>query len=219
MKNRALVVNKHFIVESPEFLFVGIKYHLEKLELKQEITKIVINLSTDGLPLYNSGRGQRFWPFVMQIDGYTDIHVVSIYAGVCDPTADILVHPLLLDELKDLYDNGWNGLAFEIGFITCDLMAMAKLKGIKGPSGYDSCYKCVIKGYYSRAFHKIVFDPTIAESSALRTNASFRDPTVQRCHHQMVNKSKQQIADDPPEEDNHTDEDPIIMTPLISKFL
>lgn len=131
----------------------------------------------------------RFWPFVMLIDGFPGrTHVVSIYAGVKDPTPDVLVDPLLMEELLDLYQNGWKGLEFDIGFITADLPGMAKLKGCKGPAGYCSCYKCTIRGHHSSRFHKAEFSPRV--NAPLRTNASFRDPTVERSHNQDPNTDR-----------------------------
>lgn len=181
---------------------------------KVDMEKLVVNLSTDGLPLYGSGRGQRLWPFLMQIEGYDEVHVISVYCGTSDPTAEILVDTLLLEELQDLYRDGWGGLTFEIGYITCDLMAMCKLKGIKAPTGYNSCYKCKIIGKYSKEFHKIVFCPVMARSALKRTNESFRNPRVDRNHHQLVSKTKRKVAAAPSETDPHNEDDPIIITPL-----
>lgn len=184
------------MVQEKDRLFVGIKYHLQRLEFPPN-KKIVVNFSTDGLPLHGSGRGQRLWPMVMQIDGYDGVRVVSIYAGITDPTAEILVDILLLQELRELYEDGWNGQDFEIGFITCDLMAMAKLKGIKGPTGYDSCYKCTIHGYYNKKLHKMEFYASDAVAAPLRTNESFRDPEVDLAHHQIVIAGRTQTMTTP----------------------
>lgn len=130
----------------------------------------------------------RFWPFVMLIDGFPGrTHVISIYAGLHDPTPQVLLDPLLIEELIDLYQNGWNGLAFDIGFITADLPGMAKMKGCKGASGYCSCYRCVIKGHHSKRFHKIEFTAAAANSARRRTNESFRDPTRETTHNQDPN--------------------------------
>lgn len=215
VKTRAMSVNDRFLVEEPGRLFVGIKYHLRNLEIKPDMKKIVVNFTTDGLPLYNSGRGQRIWPFLMKIDGYEAVHVVSVYCGDCDPTADILVDTLLLDELQELFEHGWGKLKFEIGYITCDLQAMAKLKGIKAPTGYHSCYKCKIRGTWSTQFKKVMFCPVVARSTPLRTNESFRNLRVDRNHHQPVSVAKSAVAEAPSEHDPHDDEEPIIITPLL----
>lgn len=200
VKKRAIQAHQKFLVEENSLVFIGVKYHLQRLFFPPETQQIIINLSTDGLPLYRSGKGQRFWPWVMQIDGLPGrVHVVAVWSGLKDPSAEELANEHFVKELRDLLINGWEGISFRIGYIASDLMAMAKLKAIISPTGYLSCYRCTIFGIHDG--NKVCFMPEEAEVANERTNSSFRLHTDTE-HHQPVDmaaRQRRRLRKEPPD--------------------
>ncbi len=148
VRSRAETVGS-FFVEHDDFVYIGIKHHLENY-FSQEMTSIILNFSTDGLPLGPS-TSRRFWPVLMSWQGFDNlVFVISVTffdnAERSVPVCSITRY--LIPEIKQLVESGFRGIPVHIGHVTGDLPAMALLMQIRGHSGYFSCYKCNIEGQY-----------------------------------------------------------------------
>jgi hypothetical protein len=82
VRNRALNRHKPFQILTQSFLYIGLRYHLESLDFSGW-SEISLMLTTDGLPIAKSGRGQRFWPLLMKIRGNSEhrVFVIAIFSG------------------------------------------------------------------------------------------------------------------------------------------
>ncbi len=188
-----------FPVEEDHFVYLGIRCHLDEICATRP-AEIVLNFSTDGMPL-GSSKTRKFWPVFMTTPTVPGrVYVISVrYFDRNSPAVTVyLVLGPLLGELNQLLEHGFNGIQVKIGFITADLPAMALLKQIKGHAGYFSCYKCAVEGEY---IHGSVRFPTrIALSAAVRTDDSFRN------HHQLDHHLK-------------IDDEEVIPSPFLGKYI
>lgn len=131
--------------------------------------KMLVNI--DGIPIFKSC-GTQFWPILCSIENKVPF-LVALFYGSSKPTS---VQEFLHDFLEELSIIQRDGFLYESkryiivlsGFV-CDAPARALLKCIKGHTGYYSCERCIIKGYYKS--NRVIFYST--SDFAKRTNEDF----------------------------------------------
>ncbi|WAR00574.1 hypothetical protein MAR_024946, partial [Mya arenaria] len=127
----------------------GGKYIYFGIETVEDKT-IKLNFNIDGIPVFKSTVTQ-FWPILCSLGDYTPI-MVSIIYGPSKPSS---LEDFLADFLTELDRLVLEGISFEnervnvnVNAFICDAPAQAFLKCIKGHTGYNSCERCIVRGYY-----------------------------------------------------------------------
>jgi len=143
--------------------------------------KIVVGI--DGLPLTKSS-SSCFWPILGYVrhPTYTPyVFLIGLYWGKDKP---LNCNPFLLDlvnETKELYQTGFQTdfgrKRVIIDAICCDLPAKSFILKTKGHTGYHSCTRCLISGFY---FERRVCFPGIPISK--RTHIDFLNRTDEEFH-------------------------------------
>uniref|UniRef100_A0AAG5D0U7 Transposase domain-containing protein n=1 Tax=Anopheles atroparvus TaxID=41427 RepID=A0AAG5D0U7_ANOAO len=154
-------------------------------DVQPKVPNISINVSIDGLPLHNSGPTQ-FWPILMNIWETPEVPclVVGIFCGPSKPSIlEEYLRPLV-DELITLSDNGiiiaGTEIRVHVRAFIADSPARSFIKGVINFNGKHGCQKCVVKGEYSRASHRLFFRGVDAQQ---RTDEEFRSMDVYIGHH------------------------------------
>lgn len=146
--------------------------------------KIRIVIGIDGLPLTKSS-SSCFWPIL----GYVrhpvykpHVFLIGLYWGKDKP---LNCNPFLLElvnETKELYQTGFQ-TAFGIkqvvvDAICCDLPAKSFILKTKGHTGYYSCSRCLISGFYFE--RRVCFPGT--DFITKRTHIDFLNRTDEEFH-------------------------------------
>ena len=165
---------KKFLITADSQLYIGIGRALEFLFTEKEKNYkacpiIKLSFNTDGLPTAKSSNAE-IWPILMSTNiEPTLVHVISVFFGHTKPkprdifTAAFVVElGYLLKNGMTIMDNEGNAIYHshvEMGFVVCDLPALALAKAIKGPTGYSSCSKCTVLGVNDK--RRMSFIPAI----------------------------------------------------------
>nr|CAB3260130.1 transposase domain-containing protein [Phallusia mammillata] len=132
---------------------------------------LIINI--DGLPLFKHSPDFKIYPILISV---YKLRMRPICAGIyCTeksknremPVSEVFLLDLLND-LKDLRSNnifqGHLCLKFcGNGIFVCDAPARSCLKQIKSHSGYNSCERCQVKGFYDHLSKHACFEPVVRQ--------------------------------------------------------
>ncbi|XP_053661741.1 uncharacterized protein LOC128710904 [Anopheles marshallii] len=139
--------------------------------------KFELNLSTDGVPVYNCSPIQM-WPILMQLHNIPDapVMVVGIFCGTSKPSdAETFLRPLVT-ELNNLQDNKINingkEISISVRVFIADSPARAFIKQVCYYNGVHGCMKCKGLGTSLKKPKKVIFEDTTAD---LRTDVEFRN--------------------------------------------
>ncbi|XP_052901537.1 uncharacterized protein LOC128309187 [Anopheles moucheti] len=139
--------------------------------------KFELNLSTDGVPVYNRSPIQM-WPILMQLHNIPDVPVmvVGIFCGANKPSdAETFLRPLVT-ELNNLQDNKINingkEISISVRVFIADSPARALIKQVCYYNGVHGCMKCKGLGTSLKKPKKVIFEDTTAD---LRTDLDFRN--------------------------------------------
>lgn len=168
----------------------GITEALNSLLLKPDcLDEVGLFINIDGVPLSNSSNSD-FWPILGRLHYpiSSKPFVIGVYHGKGKPTSFNEFLRRFVEEANDLLNNGmvfkWKKLTVRISAFTCDLPALASIKGIKTHSGFFSCTKCETEGIYIHNRNNTGGRVTFPQLDAqLRTNRSFRLQS-QKEHHE-----------------------------------
>lgn len=168
------------VVFNGNFCYFGVQKVIEFLVEKHNIQitgsdYIGLAINIDGVPLSKS-TDSTFWPLLGNITSIipleNKVFLIGLFHGKQKPAhPDILLQDFI-NECQNLngkiYIQGFY-LDFEIKMMICDMPAKSFVLQIKGPTGFYSCTKCVIKGGSAKP---ICF---LEENCEKRTDASFRN--------------------------------------------
>ncbi len=134
-------------------LFKGISKIFTNFSRLIEYFDIFIHF--DGLPLFKS-TNVEMWPILCRIkterDGFSQVFCVGSYVGCGKPSDSNNYLSILVEELKDLLNEGIEVgdrklFVRQIAFI-CDAPAKSYVKKTIDHGGYSSCHKCFVVGVY-----------------------------------------------------------------------
>uniref|UniRef100_A0AAG5DCT9 Transposase domain-containing protein n=1 Tax=Anopheles atroparvus TaxID=41427 RepID=A0AAG5DCT9_ANOAO len=139
-------------------------------------TMLSLNISIDGLPLYNNST-EQFWPILLNIHEMPQIApmTVAIFCGLKKP--DDVEHFLrpFVQEMNYLSENGLmlndRCVPVKLRAIIADSPARAFVKGVVNFNGQHGCIKCTTVGVYNREGHTVIFKELQAQK---RQDAAFR---------------------------------------------
>jgi hypothetical protein len=121
--------------------------------LKTNVTKILLQININGLPLFKSSNIELYPILGVCSDFINDTpFIISCFVGTGKPDPiETFLAPFLL-EFKKLqlagFDCNNKHFNIDIKFFICDAPARAYLKGIVGHTGKHGCEKCTIIGQY-----------------------------------------------------------------------
>ncbi|XP_035890660.1 uncharacterized protein LOC118513892 [Anopheles stephensi] len=143
---------------------------------KPTIDRLEINLSMDGIPVYNNGPTQ-LWPILMQLHNIsgTPVLVIGVFCGSSKPNnCEDYLRPLVT-ELNQLLESGFKigGKQYHVNLrlIVADSPARAFIKGAAYFNAIHGCMKCKCVGVHVKDARKVIFENSEAEK---RTDAEFR---------------------------------------------
>lgn len=138
-------------IEPGLYYHFGIAYGLKSdnnlISILSENIKLVI--SVDGLPLTKSS-SSMFWPILgyVRYPGKPRMFLIGLYWGREKPCSSNLFLKNLVNELKDLSENGMEtdfGKTFVfVDTFCCDSPAKSFILCTKGHAGYSSCSRCTV---------------------------------------------------------------------------
>ena len=152
---------KKFQEDTDTFVYIGIRDSLQMLYKQNNAIKnkfddtdtIELMFNVDGLPLYGSNTNQ-VWPILMSTNIAPEfVSVVGVWFGNSKPLAEELLSSFIKD-LKEIFSAGILVTAEKsiiiptVKYLTCDIPAIALIKGGKGATAYGSCTKCSVYGEY-----------------------------------------------------------------------
>lgn len=170
-----------------QYFYFGIENQIKSLydsnNLIFSFESISLLFGCDGFPVTESSSTQM-WPILFRIKEFTKIRpiLVGLFCGETKPTSLREYLEKFIDEIYHLQQSeiqltSEKKVKIVLYCIVCDTLARSFLKCIKGHSGYSSCERCDIEGFYDG---HVYFQTEVGN---LRTNESFRnkcDPD----HHQ-----------------------------------
>lgn len=166
----------HFGIEN------GLCHILDSVNEVYGSNHIKLELNIDGLPLAKSSRKQ-FWPILCKIEEqpYNEVFLVGLYEGNEKPaSAESFLRPFV-NELKELYENGFkhNGKTISISLdkIICDAPAKSFILGIKSHNAYHGCTKCIAEGDFIK--NRMTY---VTTNCTLRTDERFRAGVYEEYH-------------------------------------
>lgn len=141
-------------INGDQLWYKSITTNLNSMNLENYLKihrKIVIDVNSDGLPLFKSSR-EHFWPlFGRLVDTNNQPFVISLTLFQSAVVPEL--HQFLQYFVKKVHyfqENGYtyNEQRFEFGInnFICDAPARSLLKGIVEHGAYFACEKCTIKG-------------------------------------------------------------------------
>ncbi|XP_024882379.1 uncharacterized protein LOC112461385 isoform X2 [Temnothorax curvispinosus] len=170
--------------DQAEIWYKGIRFNLDAMLLEEYLEtyhQICIDVNMDGLPISKSSL-LKFWPILGRlIDSENEPFVISIYFGRTDPTDVRSFLNNFVNEVEDLFQNGYTfneiTYPFVIRNFILDAPARSLVKCCIGHGGYGSCEKCTVIGetVHSRRVYLELDKP-------LRTDESFKN-REQPLHH------------------------------------
>jgi hypothetical protein len=168
----------HFGIEN------GIKIALKQTYLTiDNIDNLLLMVNMDGLSLTNSSRSE-FWPILCDVVSLPGSKIFNIgtFHGTGKPDSSALYLRDFIAELVQLVTNGYlhegKILPVRLHALVCDVPAKALITEVIGHAGYESCYKCEIRG--ERIDNNMCFPTT---ENILRTDESFRNQRTPHHHH------------------------------------
>ena len=126
------------------------------LKNDSQCTGLSITINVDGLPLFKSSNLQ-LWPILGLIENY--IFIIALFCGDGKPDCldgflnDFLKESLLLSG-EGLYYND-KKIDVTLKAFICDAPSRSFLKCIQSHTGYYSCERCQVKGFYEE--HRVVY--------------------------------------------------------------
>lgn len=186
--------------DGSQLWYKGIRANLDNMLLAEYLNdnkSVIIDINIDGLPLSKSSK-LKLWPILgYLVNTENEPFIISLYFGHHDP-AD--VHSYLrefVNELEDLFENGyvWDGSTypFKIRNYIFDAPARSLIKCCVSHGGYGACEKCTCVGEYVN--DRVVYTDL---NAPLRTDYSFitqEDPLhhvgrsiLERVHTGMVSQ-------------------------------
>ncbi|XP_071652563.1 uncharacterized protein [Temnothorax longispinosus] len=163
--------------DQAEIWYKGIRFNLDAMLLEEYLEtyhQICIDVNMDGLPISKSSP-LKFWPILGRlIDSENEPFVISIYFGRTDPTDVRSFLNNFVNEVEDLFQNGYTfneiTYPFVIRNFILDAPARSLVKCCIGHGGYGSCEKCTVIGetVHSRRVYLELDKP-------LRTDESFKN--------------------------------------------
>ncbi|XP_011858445.1 PREDICTED: uncharacterized protein LOC105555999 [Vollenhovia emeryi] len=160
----------------------GILNILSKTENLPECVQLCINI--DGLPIFKSTEKQ-FWPILGSIHLYETVFPIGIYYGSEKPLDVNHFLSYFIADATKLCTEGINvknkNISCILHALICDAPARAFALQVKGHTGYNSCFKCTIKGRYT--LNRVCFPRIDAPS---RTDDDFKAKTDEDYHKDNV---------------------------------
>ena len=158
-----------------KYVYNGLQNEIEKLLSTSEIipSKLKLQFNIDGAKLPHT-RNESMWPILCMVKEFQfRPFVVGLFLSRQKPTPfEDFLHDFT-KELRLLVKNGitYNGQLIEIVIhsFVCDAPARAAIKCVKGHSGYYSCERCSVKGYYIDGSVSLICDGT----ETARTDSEF----------------------------------------------
>ena len=171
-------------VRGGEYCHLGLSSGLNNLIIQNCMTTVdnlELQFNVDGIPLFKSS-SLTLWPILCLVKNipFKAPFVVGMFCGNEKPgsagefLADFVAETCML--VKEGLIVGKQTKKVTIHSFVCDAPARAFIKGIKYPSGYNSCEKCTVHGAYDR---KVIFP---VEACPLRTDEAF-DTMIDDDHH------------------------------------
>ena len=154
----------HFDLLSDARTLLCVPRQAHIVDMKPETFFYSIQVSTDGLPIANSGGGQ-FWPLMRWITISTTVFSIGCYYGKSKPDSSKECFRASVENIPFLIKNDFlykcKKLVIYLHSFICDILAKAFSLMIKGHMGYRSCTKCKIDGmrfliFYQRRDGKIL---------------------------------------------------------------
>jgi hypothetical protein len=142
-------------------------------KFRENCYDIQLLVNIDGVPLFKSS-GTQFLPIMCSFSKFEPF-LVALFYGKSKPTCveDFLRD--FLEEMDSLKENGitFDGKTFQVSLFSfvCDAPARSFLKCIKGHTGYNSCERCIIPGFYQN--RRMIFYSSTAFPS--RTDDDFNN--------------------------------------------
>lgn len=177
--------NEIYRAAGGEMWYKGIKRNIEQRaspEYLIERNEIIIDLSMDGLPPYKYSYVDC-WPILGKLKGQEEPFVVAVYIGETKPNNVDEFLEDLVNELRDLQENGidLNGVVypFKIHNYICDAPARCMIKCIANHNSTYGCERCEIRGV--KHLGVMTFDSNAEQ----RTDESFANRNQPR-HHQGI---------------------------------
>lgn len=132
---------------------------------------LALNTNIDGLPIYNSSKG-NFWPILGKFQKITTMNpfVIGIYYH--EEKKPKCVHIYLKDfieEMSNFEESNYKGIKVNCGLFIMDASERADMKMIKHPTDANACPYCNAVGVY---LGRICFPLQISEP---RTDDTFRN--------------------------------------------
>lgn len=139
-----------------EMWYKDLRVNLDQMLLQDYLQvhrKIIIDINIDGLPLFKSSK-LKFWPILGHLVGtLNEPFIITVYCGKSDPQNIEEYLEKYVNELEDLFHNGYeyegNNYEVIIRNYILDAPARAFIKCCKGHSGYAACEKCTVIGEYN----------------------------------------------------------------------
>lgn len=168
------------IVTPGEYFHYGIQTYLHKCDILKYSHNVIIDLATDGLPLFKGASKIKLRPILGSFPNTKNIQpfLIGAYVGKKDPTSSDIFFNELCQEICSIKTAG--GVLVKscsirkplhIRLFTCDAPAGAFVCNVKSHALISGCSKCTQKGRKSNSKSGVVLTPFLSCVQTVHLNA------------------------------------------------